>query len=150
MRRSWDRLIFNMGIPILVRHLYIEISPRTRAVCIMFEMYISEPPECDYYVNILWGLDKMACARPSHYLNQWWSIYLIGHIRANLSLDVVCKMASILFGSEPVYFHFRQTARHRGSYIIILPPVYIYCLSTQVSIFRNLCSCLGNNYCASC
>ena len=29
IRRSWDRLIFNMGIPILVRqHLYIETSPR--------------------------------------------------------------------------------------------------------------------------
>ena len=28
MRRSWDRLIFNMGIPILVRkHLYIETAP---------------------------------------------------------------------------------------------------------------------------
>ena len=24
IRRSWDRLIFNMGIPILVRHLYID------------------------------------------------------------------------------------------------------------------------------
>ena len=29
VRRSWDRLIFNMGIPILVRrHLYIETGPR--------------------------------------------------------------------------------------------------------------------------
>ena len=27
IRRSWDRLIFNMGIPILVRHLYIETAP---------------------------------------------------------------------------------------------------------------------------
>ena len=30
IRRSRDRLIFNMGIPILVRrHLYIETAPRT-------------------------------------------------------------------------------------------------------------------------
>ena len=29
IRRSWDRLIFNMGTPILVRrHLYIETAPR--------------------------------------------------------------------------------------------------------------------------
>ena len=29
IRRSWDRLIFNMGIPMLVRrHLYIETAPR--------------------------------------------------------------------------------------------------------------------------
>ena len=29
IRRSWDRLIFNMGIPVLVwRHLYIETAPR--------------------------------------------------------------------------------------------------------------------------
>ena len=27
IRRLWDRLIFNMGIPILVRHLYIEMAP---------------------------------------------------------------------------------------------------------------------------
>ena len=33
IRRSRDRLIFNMGIPILVRwHLYIETAPRTRRV----------------------------------------------------------------------------------------------------------------------
>ena len=31
IRRSWDRLIFNTGIPILVRrHIYIETVPRTR------------------------------------------------------------------------------------------------------------------------
>ena len=30
IRRSWDRIIFNMGIPILVRwHLYIETAPRS-------------------------------------------------------------------------------------------------------------------------
>ena len=28
IRRSWDRLIFYMGIPILVRHLYIETAPK--------------------------------------------------------------------------------------------------------------------------
>ena len=29
IRQSWDRLVFNMGIPILVRrHLYIETAPR--------------------------------------------------------------------------------------------------------------------------
>ena len=27
IRRSWDHLIFNMGIPILVRHLYTERAP---------------------------------------------------------------------------------------------------------------------------
>ena len=27
IRRSWDRLIFNMEIPILVRHLYTETAP---------------------------------------------------------------------------------------------------------------------------
>ena len=31
IRRSWDRLIFNMGIPILVRrYLYIETGPRSQ------------------------------------------------------------------------------------------------------------------------
>ena len=29
MRQSWDSLIFIMGIPILVRHLYIVMGPRT-------------------------------------------------------------------------------------------------------------------------
>ena len=33
IRRSRDRLIFNMGIPILVRHLYIETS----SLCNSFE-----------------------------------------------------------------------------------------------------------------
>ena len=28
IRRSHDRLIFNMGIPILLRYLYIEMAPR--------------------------------------------------------------------------------------------------------------------------
>ena len=41
IRRSQDRLIFNIGIPILVRHLYIETPPRWSWQCLIFIMRLS-------------------------------------------------------------------------------------------------------------
>ena len=39
IRRSWDRLIFNMGIPKLVRrHLYIEMAPRASAAIVLTQL----------------------------------------------------------------------------------------------------------------
>ena len=41
IRRSWDRLIFNMGIPILVRrHLYIETVPVSPYRIFVFERFM--------------------------------------------------------------------------------------------------------------
>ena len=48
IRRSWDRIIFNMGIPILVRqHLYIETPPgdyNIRTACWCFGHHARPPP----------------------------------------------------------------------------------------------------------
>ena len=54
MRRSWDRLIFIMGISILVRwHLYIETAPRH--VCQMAE--VTALMSADNWVNFVMASD---------------------------------------------------------------------------------------------
>ena len=63
IRRSWERLIFNMGIPILVRHLYIETAPRfamsTALKCFDIDlwMWLYEVPlmEQKYVINAIFA-----------------------------------------------------------------------------------------------
>ena len=68
IRRSWDRLIFNMGIPILAwRYLYIEMAPR-KAVF----LYSKQPPVILYANNFLVILNE----------NNDWRIVTIWNINS--------------------------------------------------------------------
>ena len=65
IRRSWDRLIFNMGIPILVRrHLYTETTPRPLPGMILTEKYIYIFFKFPWLLMILYlFMDTMTCSK---------------------------------------------------------------------------------------
>ena len=121
IRRSWDLLIFNMGIPILVRrHLYIETSPWLSL------MYVKSYKDSYmmYGINSLWPsgaiwwhrsgsilAQVMACCltAPSHHLNQYWFIFkgvlwpspegnFIG--RLNISIYMILKITNLRLQSH--------------------------------------------------
>ena len=77
IRRSWDRLIFIMGIHILVRrHLYIETVPRWINVCMHHEITISisktkqNETTCVFYGYALWPASyRVNPVRPSNAVN---------------------------------------------------------------------------------
>ena len=74
IRRSWDRLIFNIGIPILERHLYIDTAPgslrsqgiQSHDVNLVFPDFVVSAPEwwMFYYFLVFSCMCMQARYRP--------------------------------------------------------------------------------------
>ena len=118
IRRSWGRLIFNMGIPILViRHLYIETAPRSFLwhtcwlipILIRPKWYETEMSSCRLIYRNGW-LWKLSCSqpstptltkknsaslikmRPSLLVQKWWLWFTVGSIGNELEIRGCCAI----------------------------------------------------------
>ena len=122
IRQSWDRLIFNMGIPILVRrHFYIDETPPEYHVLYC----VTAGPPTHWGVNKMakvlettfsypfpWGFfyfhQIMACCQmaPNHYLNQSWPTCMMEYGSTRTQWGKYYWKAYIyflgLFGTEPL------------------------------------------------
>ena len=85
IRRSRDRLIVNMGIPILVRwHLNIETASRSHKLSKQRDMYL-EPPR----FSTMWQAPRQHCNRYRCQIAQWCD-----HVQVNL---VISRFYEILW-----------------------------------------------------
>ena len=100
IRRSYDRLISTMGLPILVRcHLYIESGPRTRSVCRSQQIgWCGWLPKCKLFLD-LWAVYVVhqGLAFAGNYCGNWrgGAIFLSIH-----STDAIVLLISYMDGNS--------------------------------------------------
>ena len=84
IRRPQDRLIFNMGVPILVRrHLYIETTPRCHMICVYH--IDGSVQDCTNSSTLAMELQQ-SCTKPS--ISTGWSSKTGGRSSANMVINL--------------------------------------------------------------